>query len=58
TAIPEIKDLTSEQFQQTFAVNVFALFWITQEAITRVKAQMSRSTICQRKKRTPSRLKR
>ncbi|EIE5510299.1 SDR family oxidoreductase [Salmonella enterica] len=33
TAIPEIKDLTSEQFQQTFAVNVFALFWITQEAI-------------------------
>lgn len=29
TAIPEIKDLTSEQFQQTFAVNVFALFWIT-----------------------------
>ncbi len=33
TAIPEIKDLTSEQFQQTFAVNVFALFWITREAI-------------------------
>ncbi len=31
TAIPEIKDLTSEQFQQTFAVNVFALFWITQK---------------------------
>ncbi len=31
TAIPEIKDLTSEQFQQTFAVNVFALFWITRK---------------------------
>lgn len=27
-------------------------------SLTRVKAQMSRSTICQRKKRTPSRLKR
>ncbi|WP_312948260.1 SDR family oxidoreductase [Superficieibacter sp.] len=33
TAIEDIADLTSEQFQQTYAVNVFALFWITQEAL-------------------------
>ena len=26
-AIPDIADLTSEQFQKTFAINVFALFW-------------------------------
>ncbi len=32
-AIPDIADLTSEQFQKTFAINVFALFWLTQEAI-------------------------
>lgn len=32
-AIEEIADLTSEQFQKTYAVNVFALFWITQEAL-------------------------
>ena len=33
TAIEEIADLTTEQFTQTYTVNVFALFWITQEAI-------------------------
>lgn len=32
-AIEEIADLTSEQFQKTYAVNVFALFWLTQEAL-------------------------
>lgn len=32
-AIPDIADLTSEQFQKTFAINVFALFWLTCEAI-------------------------
>jgi len=32
-AIEKIADLTSEQFQKTYAVNVFALFWITQEAL-------------------------
>lgn len=32
-AITDIADLTSEQFQKTFAINVFALFWLTQEAI-------------------------
>ncbi|HAF52310.1 MAG TPA: NAD(P)-dependent dehydrogenase, partial [Leclercia adecarboxylata] len=31
-AVEKIADLTTEQFQQTYAVNVFALFWITQEA--------------------------
>ncbi len=30
-AIPDIADLTSEQFQKTFAINVFALFWLTQK---------------------------
>ncbi len=28
---PDIADLTSEQFQKTFAINVFALFWLTQK---------------------------
>lgn len=31
--IPDIADLTSEQFQKTFVINVFALFWLTQEVI-------------------------
>ncbi|NIY47824.1 SDR family oxidoreductase [Cedecea colo] len=33
TAVEKIAELTSEQFQKTYAVNVFALFWITQEAL-------------------------
>ncbi|RKQ39187.1 SDR family oxidoreductase [Enterobacter sp. R1(2018)] len=37
TAVEEIADLTSEQFQKTYAVNVFALFWITQEAMAHLK---------------------
>lgn len=37
TAVEEIADLTSEQFQKTYAVNVFALFWITQEAMAYLK---------------------
>lgn len=32
-AVEKIADLTTEQFTQTYAVNVLALFWITQEAI-------------------------
>lgn len=32
-AIEDIANLTSEQFKQTYTVNVFALFWITQEAL-------------------------
>jgi NAD(P)-dependent dehydrogenase (short-subunit alcohol dehydrogenase family) len=31
--IENIEDLTSEQFQKTFAVNVFAMFWITKAAL-------------------------
>ncbi|MCT4702637.1 SDR family oxidoreductase [Enterobacteriaceae bacterium H20N1] len=37
TAVEEIAGLTSEQFQKTYAVNVFALFWITQEALPHLK---------------------
>ena len=37
TAVTRIADLTSEQFQRTYATNVFALFWITQEAIPHLK---------------------
>lgn len=33
TAVEEIANLTTEQFTQTYTVNVFALFWITQEAV-------------------------
>ena len=33
TAIEDIADLTSEQFEQTYKTNVFSLFWITQEAL-------------------------
>lgn len=37
TAVEEIAELTSEQFKKTYATNVFALFWITQEAIPHLK---------------------
>lgn len=37
TAVEDIADLTSEQFQKTYATNVFALFWITQEALPHLK---------------------
>ncbi|WP_442779751.1 SDR family oxidoreductase [Enterobacter cancerogenus] len=33
TAVEKIADLTTEQFKETYAVNVLALFYITQEAI-------------------------
>lgn len=33
TAVEEIANLTTEQFTQTYTLNVFALFWLTQEAI-------------------------
>ncbi len=32
-AVEEIANISSEQFIQTYTVNVFALFWITQEAV-------------------------
>ncbi len=41
TAVEDIADLTSEQFQQTYALNVFALFWITQEALPHLQAGAS-----------------
>ncbi len=41
TAVEEIAELTSEQFQKTYAVNVFALFWITQEALPHLQAGAS-----------------
>ncbi|MDZ7323488.1 SDR family oxidoreductase [Kosakonia sacchari] len=34
TAVEEIANLTTEQFTQTYTVNVFALFWITHEAVS------------------------
>lgn len=33
TAIEEIANLTTEQFVQTYTLNVFSLFWVTQEAV-------------------------
>ncbi len=40
-AVEKIADLTTEQFQQTYTVNVFALFWITQEALPLLPAGAS-----------------
>lgn len=31
--VEELADLTTEQFQKTFATNVFAMFWITKAAV-------------------------
>jgi NAD(P)-dependent dehydrogenase (short-subunit alcohol dehydrogenase family) len=31
--VEELEDLSSEQFQKTFATNVFAMFWITKAAV-------------------------
>ena len=33
TFVENIEDLTSEQFQETFTTNVFAMFWITKAAV-------------------------
>lgn len=40
-AVEKIADLTTEQFKQTYAVNVLALFWITQEALPLLPAGAS-----------------
>ena len=34
---PSLGDITSEQFDQVLKTNVYALFWITQEAVTHLK---------------------
>lgn len=39
--IDAFEDLTSEQFQQTFTTNVFALFWITKAAVPHMPAGAS-----------------
>lgn len=36
--VEDFSKLTSEQFQATFAVNVFAMFWITQAAVKHMPA--------------------
>lgn len=41
TAVENIADFTTEQFKQTYAVNVLALFYITQEAIPLLPAGSS-----------------
>jgi hypothetical protein len=39
--VDEFDDLTSEQFQQTFTTNVFAMFWITKAAVKHMPAGAS-----------------
>jgi len=34
----DIADITSEQFQQTFTTNVFAMFWITKDVVAQMPA--------------------
>ena len=36
--VDELADITSEQFDQTFKTNVYALFWIVQEALPHLPA--------------------
>lgn len=35
--VDKLEDLTSEQFEKTFATNVFAMFWITKAAVPHMK---------------------
>lgn len=39
--VAELADLSSEQFQQTYATNVFAMFWITKAALPHMPAGAS-----------------
>lgn len=39
--VEDLADLTSEQFDQTFKINVYALFWIVQEALPHLPAGSS-----------------
>jgi len=38
TFVEKLEDLTSEQFEKTFATNVFAMFWISKAAIPHMPA--------------------
>jgi NAD(P)-dependent dehydrogenase (short-subunit alcohol dehydrogenase family) len=40
-AVKDISDLTTEQFEQTFRVNVFAMFWLCKYALHRMPAGAS-----------------
>lgn len=39
--VEKLEELTSEQFQKTFATNVFAMFWITKAAVPHMPAGAS-----------------
>lgn len=39
--VDDLQKITSEQFQQTFATNVFAMFWITKAAVPHMPAGAS-----------------
>jgi len=39
--VEELADLSSEQFQQTYATNVFAMFWLTKAAVPHMPAGAS-----------------
>jgi len=39
--VEELEDITTEQFQKTFATNVFAMFWITKAAVPHMPAGAS-----------------
>jgi NAD(P)-dependent dehydrogenase (short-subunit alcohol dehydrogenase family) len=39
--VEELQDISTEQFQKTFATNVFAMFWITQAAVPHMPAGAS-----------------
>ena len=37
-AVPRLEDITSQQFDDTFKTNVYAMFWITRAALPHMKA--------------------
>ena len=41
TAVEEIADLTSDQFDETFKTNVYAMFWLTKAAVAHMRAGAS-----------------